>query len=96
MPKDVGVYASPLNKIEPNELKYSVNVLERAIRINYSKRSHEKFKHCDLMVNPLKLVKFGLLDVGKIDEIYQIGYESAIDTIRKYDNLNQLKKTVTH
>lgn len=94
--KTVGVYASPLNKIEPNELKYSVNVLERAIRINYSKRSHEKFKHCDLMVNPLKLVKFGLLDVGKIDEIYQIGYESAIDTIRKYDNLNQLKKTVTH
>lgn len=87
----IGVYASPLDTIEPDELKYSVNVLERAIRINYSKRSHAKFKDCDLMVNPLKLVKFGLLDVGKIDEIFQIGYESALKAIKEHKNLDLLK-----
>lgn len=87
----IGVYASPLNKIAPNGLKYSVNVLERAIRINYSKRSLAKFRHCKLMIKPEKLVKFGLLDIGKIEEIYHIGYESAIDAIRKHDHLEQFQ-----
>ena len=90
----IGVYASPLNRIEPNGLKYSVNVLERAIRINYSKRSHAKFQHCVLMINPLKLVDVGLLDVGKMDQIYQIGYESANRAIHELDNLEQLQNKV--
>jgi len=90
----IGVYASPLNRIEPDRLKYSVSVLERAIRINYSKRSHAKFKNCFLMVNPLELVDFGLLDVGKMDRIYQIGYESANRAIHMLDNLEQIQNKV--
>ena len=92
--KMIGVYASPLNRIEPDRLKYSVSVLERAIRINYSKRSHAKFKNCVLMVNPLELVDFGLLDVGKMDRIYQIGYESANRAIHMLDNLEQIQNKV--
>ncbi|MGB5323728.1 patatin-like phospholipase family protein [Lutimonas sp.] len=90
----IGVYASPLSRIEANGLKYSVNVLERAIRINYSKRSHAKFKHCQLLINPLELVKFGLLDVGKLEEIFQIGYESACEAISKMDSLVQFQSEV--
>jgi NTE family protein len=90
----IGVYASPLSRIEANGLKYSVNVLERAIRINYSKRSHVKFKHCQLLINPLELVKFGLLDVGKLEEIFQIGYESACEAISKMDSLVQFQSEV--
>jgi len=92
--KMIGVYASPLNRIEPDRLKYSVSVLERAIRINYSKRSHAKFKNCCLMVNPLELVDFGLLDVGKMDRIYQIGYESANRAIHKLDILEQIQNKI--
>ncbi|MGI9530633.1 patatin-like phospholipase family protein [Lutimonas sp.] len=79
----IGVYASPLNKIAPMELKNSLKVLERAIRINYSKRSLAKFKHCDLMFQPKKLHDYALLDIGKIDEIFAIGYECAIETLKK-------------
>lgn len=92
--KIIGVYASPLNRIDANGLKYSVSVLERAIRINYSKRSLEKFEHCQLLINPLELVNFGLLDVGKIEEIYQIGYEAACKAISKIDNLEQFQNKV--
>ena len=92
----IGVYASPLNRIESNGLKYSVSVLERAIRINYSKRSHAKFKNCHLMVNPVKLVDFGLLDVGKVQVIHEIGYESTCDALRACDNLEQFQKKVRH
>ena len=73
----IGVYVSPLDTIQPENLKYSVNVLERAIRINYSERSMRKFEACDLLVRPPKLVDYGLLDVGKLEEIYQVGYETT-------------------
>lgn len=92
----VGVYASPLSKIDANGLRYSVNVLERAIRINYSKRSHAKFSDCELMINPLKLVNYGLLDVGKMDEIYEIGYQSATEALLKIDNLEKFQNQPKH
>lgn len=89
--KMIGVYASPLTVINPDSLKYSVSVLERAIKINYSKRSNLKFADCDLMIRPLKLVDFGLLDVNKMDQIYQIGYQSAKEELSRFHNLDLLR-----
>lgn len=73
----IGVYVSPLERIDQDDLKYSVNVLERAIRINYSRRSISKFDACDLLIKPSQLNSFGLLDVRKMDMIYAIGYDEA-------------------
>lgn len=73
----IGSYASPLDAITPESLKYSVNVLERAIRINYSERSFLKFPHFDLLIRPAELVTYGLLDKTRMNEIYQIGYKCA-------------------
>ena len=79
----VGSYVSPLDAIQAESLKYSVNVLERAIRINYSKRSRRKFDACDILFQPAKLGDYGLFDVNKLDDIYQIGYESAREELQK-------------
>lgn len=79
----IGSYVSPLDTIPAENLKYSVNVLERAIRINYSKRSRRKFDTCDIFFRPAKLVQYGLLDVNKLDVIYQIGYEAACKELQK-------------
>ncbi len=78
----IGSYVSPLKTIEPNDLSNSLKILERAIRINYSKRSVAKFQDCQLMICPDKLGNYGLFDIAKIDEIYKIGYESAIETLK--------------
>lgn len=90
----VGVYASPMKKIHPDKLKYSINVLERAIRINYSRRSRAKFKHCALLINPMELVNYGLLDVGKIEEIHEIGYRSAHKVLENFDDLSLFQNTI--
>jgi NTE family protein len=87
----IGIYASPLSTIKPQSLKYSVSVLERAIRINYSKRSHLKFAHCHVMINPIKLVDYGLLDVSKMQEIYKIGYESAKKQLNQCTFIDKLR-----
>ena len=45
------------------------------------------------MINPMELVTYGLLDVGKIEEIYDIGYSCTcevlgnIDDIKSFQNL---------
>ena len=78
----VGIYVSPLDTIQAESLKYSVNVLERAIRINYSKRSRSKFEACDVLIRPPKLVQYGLLDVNKLEDIYQIGYQAALKELQ--------------
>lgn len=87
----VGIYASPLKAIAPAKLKHSVSVLERAIRINYSKRSRAKFPDCTLLINPPELADFGLLDIGKMDEIYQIGYDSAISALSSLQHIESLQ-----
>jgi NTE family protein len=81
----IGSYASPLDTITPESLKYSVNVLERAIRINYSERSFLKFSHFDLLVRPMELISYGLLDMNRMNEIYHIGYNCAIEAIKRLD-----------
>jgi len=87
----VGVYASPLSTVSPDSLKYSVNVLERAIKINYSTRSHLKFADCDIVIRPMELVNYGLLDVSKMQEIFEIGYRSAKEQLEESDCLEDLK-----
>lgn len=87
----IGIHASPLCLIHPEKLKYSVNVLERAIRINYSKRSLVKFEQCQLLIKPDALEKYGLLDVGKMDEIYEIGYNAALEIINNSEVVAQLQ-----
>jgi len=82
----IGIYVSPINTIKADKLKYSLNVLERSIRINFSNASLPKFSECDLLIYP-PLNKYGLFDKNNIDEIFNIGYET---TQNKLEELNKL------
>ena len=75
-----------MDTITPESLKYSVNVLERAIRINYSERSFLKFSYFDLLIRPMELIRYGLLDMNRMNEIYHIGYNCAIEAIKRLES----------
>lgn len=85
----IGVYVSPINDIKPESLKYGVDVLERAIRINFSNASAQKFSQCDLLIYP-PLSKFGMFDKNHIDEIFNIGYETTKNKIKNVEKYLQL------
>ena len=85
----IGVYVSPINDIKAESLKYGVDVLERAIRINFSNASAQKFSECDLLIYP-PLSKFGMFDKNHIDEIFNIGYETTIDKLKDNEKYLQL------
>ncbi|MBE0423111.1 MAG: patatin-like phospholipase family protein [Lutibacter sp.] len=77
----IGVYVSPLDEIKADNLKYAVDLLQRAIRINFSNASAQKFSQCDLLIYP-PLSKFGMFDKNHIDEIFNIGYETTISELK--------------
>ncbi|HSQ45406.1 MAG TPA: patatin-like phospholipase family protein [Lutibacter sp.] len=85
----IGVYVSPINDIKAESLKYGVDVLERAIRINFSNASAQKFSQCDLLIYP-PLSKFGMFDKNHIDEIFNIGYETTKNKLKNVDKYLQL------
>jgi NTE family protein len=85
----IGVYVSPLSDIKAEKLKYGVDVLERAIRINFSNASAQKFSQCDLLIYP-PLTKFGTFDKNHIDEIFNIGYETTINELKNAEKYKQL------
>lgn len=73
----IGSYVSPLNKIEPDSLTTSMAVLERTLKIGMATLSESKFCHCDLLIAPHELNEVGTFSLKRIDEVYEIGYETA-------------------
>ena len=93
----IGIYLSPLTKIEPDRLKHSLSVLDRAIKINFSNGSSLKFPECDLLIDPDSLNKYGLFDKNSIDNIFDVGYQTAMKIIRENKNLIEFNnKTVSY
>ena len=75
--KIIGSYVKPLKEIAENELKSSLNVLERAYQLGVANQSMMKFKDCDQLFIPQELLGFNTFDMNKLDEIYNIGYTTA-------------------
>jgi len=81
--KIIGVYLSPIDKIEANGLRHSLNVLDRAIKINFSNSSKLKFSECDLLIYLDSLNEYSLFDKNHINEIFNIGYQETLAMIKE-------------
>ena len=75
--KIIGVYVNPIKKIEIEDLKSAVSVIERAYNISRANISMQKFRDCQIVISPEELNRFSTFDVRHIDEIFNIGYEET-------------------
>jgi len=73
----LGVYASPLSKLEKNEFGSSFEVTQRALEIGMYQASHKKFHMVDLVVAPRELRRFATFDTKRHREIVELGYNAA-------------------
>jgi len=91
--KIIGAYANGFKIININDLKHSLNVLERALKIMSVRDDYLKFSDCDLVIHPKNLSSYGTFDKKNIDTIFKLGYDSAS---RVLENLTlQNKKEFT-
>ena len=73
----IGVHVNPIKTVKINELRHFHNILERAFKLKSTKDDLSKFSDCDLTIYPEELSKFGTFDKKYLEEIFEIGYNSA-------------------
>lgn len=77
--KIIGVYVSPIQKIEAKDLQSIKAVTTRAFDLLSANSNILKFNTCDWVIEPEELSKFSTFETnrGKMDQIFEIGYQAA-------------------
>lgn len=75
----IGVYVSPIQKIEAKDLSSIKSVTTRAFDLLSANSNTHKFNICDWVIEPEELTAFSTFETSKakMDAIYKIGYEAA-------------------
>lgn len=83
----IGIYVSPIQKIEAKDLNSIRSVTTRAFDILSANSDLQKFNICDWVIEPKELTKFSTFEMNKLkmETIFQIGYNSAKES---YEKLN--------
>jgi len=71
----IGVSVNP--NYEENDLGSFLKLTERTIYLNLVSRIHEHSRKCDVFIEPLELRDYGLFEISKAREVYDIGYREA-------------------
>ncbi|WP_408023651.1 patatin-like phospholipase family protein [Tenacibaculum sediminilitoris] len=93
----IGSYVNGFNTITIKDLKYSHNVMKRAFRLKYFKDDYVKFNDCTLVISPKEISKYGIFDKKHLNEIFNIGYNEAVEGLTNHFMFNQetkLKKAI--
>jgi NTE family protein len=75
----LGVYVSPLHRIEAGKLDNSLAVTQRAVEIGMYLAAARKFRYLDLVLCPQELDAYSTLDPKRHREILDIGYRAAAE-----------------
>jgi NTE family protein len=70
--KIIGIHVNPLGNYDLNS--GTLHQLERFIHLSIRENVLREIEKVDLLIEPPALVRYGLFDTAKIDEIIQIGY----------------------
>ena len=75
----IGVYVSPIQKIEAADLTTIKSVTTRAYDLLSANSNMQKFTLCDWVISPDELALYSTFETNKarMDEIFRIGYEAA-------------------
>jgi NTE family protein len=74
--KIIGVHVNSLSK-DLNQI-HMKDMLDRSFHFTISSQVKHKMKDCSVFIEPPNMSRFGMFDMGKIDEIYSYGYEYAL------------------
>lgn len=77
--KIIGIYVSPIQKIEASDLQSIKSVTTRAFDLLSANSNSSKFNSCDWIIEPEELSKYSTFETSKtkMDKIFDIGYQAA-------------------
>lgn len=79
-----GSNVSMLRNVSQVELTSSLQLAQRTTGLMMYALNKEKLKNCDLLFQPFELKSIGVLDKKHIDKAFEIGYNNAINDLKKW------------
>ena len=85
----IGVYVSPVQKIEAKDLNSIKAVTSRAFDLLTANTTLQKFTLCDWVIEPEELSSYSTFETNKskMQTIFQVGYEAAKNSYEEYKSL---------
>jgi NTE family protein len=79
--KIIGVHVNPINKnLKEVHMK---DIMDRSFHMALSSASRSKIAKCDIYLEPSDLYQFGMFDISKADQIFEIGYQYTLEREEK-------------
>ncbi len=76
----IGSFVNPVGYEE--SISGLITIAMRVFMLDQTKEMLEKKKYFDLLIAPPKLTRFGILEIEKADEIYEMGYKQTKEKLR--------------
>jgi NTE family protein len=80
----VGVYVNHPKKLEAKDLDSTLEILERAYKLNIAHQSLKKLDTVDIAITPKELSDYNTFDTRYLKKIHDIGYEAACKILDEY------------
>jgi NTE family protein len=68
----IGSHCNPFNLDKP--LKTTTEIVYRSLILAMHTKNRERFRKCDLLIEPPALNRFGIFDFRKAKQLYEVGY----------------------
>ena len=80
----VGVYVNHPKKLTPEDLDSTLEILERAYKLNIAHQSLKKLDTVDIAITPEKLSDYNTFDTRNLKKIHDRGYKEACKVLDGY------------
>jgi NTE family protein len=78
----IGANVMPLINAENKGLHSALGIATRSFELSLAANTQPSIQQCDLLIAPEKLARFGIFQFNQIDQLYEIGYEAAVETLQ--------------
>jgi len=81
----IGIYVNPIKLFKSDESV--IEVMDRAIQLSFREMVSRSSAGCFLFIEPDDLSKYGLFDIHKIAEIFEIGYSFTKELLKNSEKV---------
>jgi len=78
----IGIHVNPFAYLE--NFDSMMSIAERSFHLSIAAHCTKKIKKCSIFIEPQELKKYKLLEISKINDIYNLGYEETLKILAEH------------
>ena len=78
----VGVHVNPI--VTEGDITGVLDVAERVYHLSIQSSTVAEKRACDIVLEPIKARNYGIFNISKTDELFNIGYKCAMEQLPKF------------